>query len=91
MPESWRGTVNSVLYKVQFEKNLGDPEVIDWLAADLIERPLAGSDAGQDIADLTAALRSEASLTEGGIPQPHGERAVRDFLTKVVARMNDLR
>lgn len=90
MAEAWRGTVNSVLYKIQFERNLDDAEVVDWLAADLVERPLAGSTPQEEIAELTAALRSGASLTEGGIPQPHGDQAVRAFLTKVVAKMNDL-
>lgn len=91
MSEPWRGTVNSVLYKTQFERNLDDPDVVGWLAADLVERPLAGSTPEEEAAELTAALRSGASLTEGGIPQPHGDHAVRAFLTKVLATMNDLR
>jgi hypothetical protein len=91
MSEPWRGTVNSVLYKVQFERDLSDPAVIDWLAADLTEKPLADSTPADTVADLTAALGSGVSLTEGGIPQPHSDQTVREFLTKVVDRMTLLR
>lgn len=90
MSEPWRGTVNGVLYKIQFERNLDDPEVVEWLADELVQRPLAGSTPQEEMAELSAALRSGASLTEGGIPQPHGDQAVRAFLTKVLAMMNDL-
>ncbi|MFE7801708.1 hypothetical protein [Nocardia sp. NPDC057440] len=73
---------------MQFERTLDD-EVADWLAKDLAERPVAGSTIDDDIADLTAALESDLSLTEGSIPQPHSNEAVRKFLTRVVSLMNE--
>lgn len=88
---SVQGTVNCALYKVQFEQDLGDENLVEWLARDMIRRPFGDSTPEQEIADLTAALRSGASLTENAIPQPHGEHDVRIFLTRVVDRMSALR
>jgi hypothetical protein len=45
-------------------------------------------EARRGFAEVTAA--PGVSPTEGGIPQPHGDQAVRASLTTVIARMQDL-
>jgi hypothetical protein len=84
--DSWRGFVNGVLYKVQFTRALDD-EAADWLATDLIEKPLGRFTPEQEYAALAEALRSADSVT-GDMPQPHGEQEMREFLQRVVRRMD---
>ncbi len=89
MPEFWRGFVNGLLYKVQFERNLNN-EVVDWLAQDILKSPLMGMTPEEEYSELTAALRSGASLAED-IPQPHSDVDIKEFLTAVLRRMDTLR
>jgi len=87
--DSWRGFVDGVLYKLQFTRTLDD-EAVDWLARDLIEKPLGRFTPEQEYAALAAALRSADSLT-GDMPQPHGDHEMREFLQRVVRRMEAMR
>jgi hypothetical protein len=89
MAESWRGFVNGLLYKVQFERNLNN-EVVDWLAQDILKSPLLGMTPEEEYSELTAALQSGASLA-GDMPQPHSDVDIREFLTAVLRRMDTLR
>jgi hypothetical protein len=91
MPESWQRTVNGILFKVQFEEDLGNQEVVDWLAENLIKEPLGSLTPDEEIAILATALGSGLSLTEEAIPQPHSEQQVRLFLTVLLDRMKALR
>jgi hypothetical protein len=85
----WRGLVNAVLYTVQFDRALDD-ETVDRVARLLLENPLLGLTPEQEYAALAEALRSGEPLT-GDIPQPHSEEAVRDFLARLLNRLDTLR
>ncbi len=85
----WQGLVNAVLYTVQFERIL-DAETADRVAHILVEEPLLRMTPEQEHTALREALSSGEPLT-GGIPQPHGEEAVRRFTTAVLSRMDTLR
>lgn len=84
-----RGLINGILYATQFERTLDD-EVVERIARALIQEPIMNLTPEQEYAAILAGLRSGEPVT-GDIPQPHDERAVREFLGKVVRRLDALR
>lgn len=88
MPE-WRGVNNGVLYSVQFAQELNDAQV-DRIARWLLGQPLWELTQQQEYDALAEALRSDAQLTKL-IPEPHTENAYRDFLRRVLARLDQAR
>lgn len=87
--ESWRGLVNALLYQMQFRTAL-DEKAADEFARALVTEPLLDLSAAEEYALLEEAVRSDGRLTDF-IPEPHGEEEVRDFLRRLVARMEALR
>jgi hypothetical protein len=85
----WRGVNNGVLYSVQFARELDDAEV-DRIARWLLGQPLWHLTQQQEYDALADALRSDAQLTEL-IPERHTEEAYRDFLRRVLARLDEAR
>ncbi|GAA4609555.1 hypothetical protein GCM10023195_38670 [Actinoallomurus liliacearum] len=83
------GLINGILYATQFERTLDD-EVVGRIARALLEEPILHLTPEQEYEGIVAGLRSEEPLT-GQIPQPHDEEAVREFLGKVVRRLDALR
>jgi hypothetical protein len=83
--QQWRGAVNGVLYVVQFEPALDDG-VVGLTADQLVARPMFDQPVQQTVDQLRAALASGEQLT-GAIPVPHDEAAVRDFLGRLVDRL----
>jgi hypothetical protein len=61
MVERWRGVVNGVLYRVQFEPKLDD-ELAAWIAERIVTEPKHVT-ADEQYADLVRALSSDAQLT----------------------------
>lgn len=88
--QQWRGVVNGVLYMVQFEPTLDDEATVAARAEQLLARPPFDLPVAETVDALRAALASGRPLT-GGIPVPHGEPAVRAFLTRLADRMDAAR
>lgn len=84
-----KGTSNAVLYSIQFERELDDT-IVDRIARAVVEQPLWDLDPEQEYRDLSLALRSRARLTSL-IPEPHGEEEYRDFLRRLLARLDAMR
>lgn len=89
MTELWQGTSNTVLYSIQAEPELGDA-VVARIARALLEQPLSDLTPEQEYAALAEALRSGAQLTEF-MPGRHSEERYRDFLRRLLARLDAMR
>jgi hypothetical protein len=85
----WQGVNDGVLYCVQFARELDGAEV-DRIAHWLLGQPLWDLTQQQEYDALADALRSDAQLTKF-IPEPHTEEAYRDFLRRVLARLDEAR
>lgn len=82
-----------ILYSVQFEKELGDA-VVDKIARAVVEEPVLGLTPEEEYAAISEDLRSGAQLTaslSGPDGQQHGEGEFRDFLRRVLARLDAMR
>jgi hypothetical protein len=89
MAEPWRGVSNSILFDVLFDTDLDD-DAVDRTAQRVIEQPFL-STSEEEYARIAEALRCHASLT-GSLPtNPHGEQEYRDFLERVLDRLDELR
>jgi hypothetical protein len=86
---NWRTVANGILYSVQFKRQLDDA-VVDRIAHAVLTEPLFDLTATENYESIVDALRTEAKLTEL-IPAPHGERDFRDFLLRLVKRLDALR
>jgi hypothetical protein len=86
---NWRTVANGILYSVQFKRQLDDG-VVDRIAHAVLTEPLFDLTATENYESILDALRTEAKLTEL-IPAPHGEREFRDFLLRLVKRLDALR
>jgi hypothetical protein len=89
MVEMWRGVSNGVLYNIQFASSLDD-ELVDRGARSLLTEPLFHLTPEEEYDALVRALESDETLTDF-IPVRHGEREYRDFLRRLVARLDALR
>ena len=87
--ESWRGFVNGVLYGVQFQEKLDD-ELATREAQQLVNDPIMNLAPEEEYAALVEAVEVGTDLT-ALIPEPHSEQAFREFLTKVLREMDDMR
>jgi hypothetical protein len=87
--QSWQGVNGGVLYSVQFARQL-DGATVDRIARWLLSRPLWDLTQQQEYDALADALRSDAQLTEF-IPERHTEEAYRDFLRRLLARLDEAR
>ncbi|WP_119726297.1 hypothetical protein [Thermomonospora amylolytica] len=88
----WRDLVNALLYNMQFVRVLDDKAAEEY-ARHLVVRTELDLTPAQEHALLVDALRSGERLTER-FPQRyarHSEEAVRGFLRRVVARMEEMR
>lgn len=88
MPEDWRGVSNAVLYTLIY-KSLEDSEA-DRVATGLVSEPLWALTQQEEYDALAEALRSDADLTSD-IPTPHTDAQYRDFLKRVVDRLDAAR
>jgi hypothetical protein len=85
----WRRVSNSILDSMQFERELGDPEVARF-AHEMIRRPFTYLTTEQEYAAITEALGTDVRLTEL-IPGPHREQEYRDFLKRLLDRLDAMR
>jgi hypothetical protein len=83
-----RGLSNAVLYNLIF-KPLDDSEA-NRIATGLITEPLWTFTPQEEYEALVAALGSDGDLTTD-IPVPHGDAEYRDFLKRVIDRMDAMR
>jgi hypothetical protein len=89
MTEPWLGTSNTVLYSLQRDQELNDA-VVTRIARAVLEEPLWDLTPEQEYAALAEALRSDAQLT-GLMPGRHNEEEYRDFLRRLLARLDAMR
>ena len=87
--EQWRGVTNVVLYSVQFDRELGDP-VAAQDGAVLARKHAVGLTPQAAYDALAQASRSAAPLT-GDIPQSHSDQEFREFLRRLLGRLDTLR
>ena len=85
----WRPVVNAVLYSVQFEKEL-DEHVVDRIAYALLTEPLATLTPEEEYQSLSNGLATGAPLP-ALVQMRQGEGELREFLSRVVARMDEMR
>jgi len=88
VPENWRGVSNAVLYTLIF-KSLEDSEA-DRVANGLITEPMWSLTPEEEYEALAEALRSDADLASV-IPTPHSDAQYRDFLKRVIDRLDAAR
>lgn len=90
MTQPAAGVSNMILYGVQFTDELDDDAVED-VAKRAIENPGANFTTEEMYAGIVEALASDETLT-GLIPgHQHGEQDYRDFLARVVRRLDAMR
>jgi hypothetical protein len=83
------GLINGILYGVQFDRTLDD-KVVNRIARAMVKEPILYLTPEQEYECVVSGLRSGDPLT-GQIPQPHDEQAVREFLGRLVERLDALR
>ncbi|MET7477278.1 hypothetical protein ABZT17_23335 [Streptomyces sp. NPDC005648] len=83
------GVVTGILYCLQFSRELNDGEV-ERIAGMVLERPFYDLTAEEQVAGIEAALTAPA-WDEDLSWQPHEETAVRDFLRRLLERLDALR
>jgi hypothetical protein len=86
MTEEWRGVSNAVLYGLIFKPTLDDSEA-DKVANEFITEPLWTLTPQEEYDRLVEAVGSSADLTSD-IPTPHGDAEYREFLKRVIDRMD---
>ncbi len=86
--EWWRAVTTTLLYSAQFER-LND-DLVDRRARALLEEPVVDLTPEQEYRAISEALASGANLTEP-IPGQHGEQEFREFLQRLLARMDAMR
>ncbi|MQA86276.1 MAG: hypothetical protein GEV03_16985 [Streptosporangiales bacterium] len=89
-----RVVIGTLLYTVKFEDL--DDTLVDRRARALIEEPLVDLTAADEYQAIVEALQSSATLTDViKLPDPcrdrHSEQGFRDFLSRLLARMDTLR
>ncbi|MFI6708022.1 SseB family protein [Nonomuraea sp. NPDC050478] len=91
-PWGWRRVVWSLLYTVQFKPVLDD-DLVEWRARGLVLEPFSGFGREELYESLQEALSSEEPLLDlmPDPPVPRSEHDVRDFLRRVLERMESLR
>lgn len=89
MSDHWPGIVNAIFHHTQFETELDD-EVVGRIARALIENPLGSLTAVQEYDALAAGLARKAPLPSR-IPMRRTEADLREFLARIVARMDERR
>jgi hypothetical protein len=83
------GMLEAVLYCLQFSRSLGDDE-IERISGMILERPFHDLAVEEQYAGIAAALAADhwrADLSW----QPHDEASVRNFLRRLLARLDALR
>ncbi|UUU28547.1 hypothetical protein JIX56_00725 [Streptomyces sp. CA-210063] len=83
------GVVVAILYCLQFSRELSDEEV-ERIARMIFERPLYDLTVEKQYAGIEAALAAVA-WAEDLSWQPHDEPSIRDFLRRLLERLDALR
>ena len=83
------GVVTAILYCLRFSPELGDGEV-ERIAGMVLERPFYDLTAEEQYAGVESALAAPA-WDEDLSWQPHDEAALRDFLRRLLERLDELR
>ncbi|OIJ62769.1 hypothetical protein WN71_037820 [Streptomyces mangrovisoli] len=81
--------LTAVLYCLQFSRELGDAEV-ERIARTVLDRPFSDLTAEEQYADLEAALATD-DWERDLAWQPHDAASVRQFLRRLLARLDALR
>ncbi|MFE9446344.1 hypothetical protein ACFYO2_47385 [Streptomyces sp. NPDC006602] len=83
------GVVVAILYCLQFSRELSDEEV-ERIARMILERPIYDLTVEEQYAGIEAALAAVA-WEEDLSWQPHAEPSIRDFLRRLLERLDALR
>lgn len=83
------GVVVAILYCLQFSRELSEQEV-ERIAHMILEQPFSGLTTQEVYASVEAAL-AEDSWERDLSWQPHGEPSIRDFLRRLLKRLDVLR
>lgn len=90
MTQPVAGVSNMILYGVQFTDELDD-HAVEGVAKRAIENPGANLTTEEMYAGIVEALASDETLTELIPGHQHGEQEYRDFLARVVQRLDAMR
>ncbi|MGW6724371.1 hypothetical protein ACWF9G_00575 [Nocardia sp. NPDC055029] len=89
MNKNWDEVVGAIYYRIQFERELSD-EVVDWITRALVHNPCRNLTPPQEYdAIARGVLFNEPFPTP--IPTRHTDKELRNFLSKVVRRMDAVR
>jgi hypothetical protein len=86
---SWRGGINQILYTLMFVRRL-DNEAVDNVARAIVERGVLSEGPAAYYDSIAAALKTTEQLT-GDIETPHDDVSFRDFLHRLLTRLDALR
>lgn len=89
MITTWPGVVNTILYHIQFEKEL-DQKIVDRISNALLVEPVFELTPEEEYSALENGLLQGEPLPEA-VEVKWSDAEIRDFLTRVVQRMDERR
>ncbi|WP_342800218.1 hypothetical protein [Nocardia sp. No.11] len=89
MKTNWDEVVEAVYYRIQFEPKLDD-SIVDWIARLLVNNPCRNLTPPQEY-DAIARGVLFGEPFPASIPTRHTTTELRDFLSKIVRRMDEMR
>lgn len=84
------GVSNGILYGLIFAEDLDDDRVV-YVANGIVDEPAGYLTTEETYAEIADALASDETLTEGIPGHSHSEMDFRDFLARVVRRLDEMR
>ncbi|MBF4995791.1 hypothetical protein IRT45_01315 [Nocardia sp. BSTN01] len=88
MSEMWRSVVDAIVYNIEYYPDLG-PDAVDGTARALLVQPLWNMTPQEEYEAIQHAVQTHGPITS--IPTAHNEAAIRDFLSRVLSRLDEMK
>ncbi|MEU6561084.1 hypothetical protein [Nocardia nova] len=88
MSETWKSVVDAIVYNAEYYPDLGE-QAVDGTARALLIQPLWNLTPQQEYEAITYAIESRGTITS--IPTRLDQAAIRDFLRRILLRLDDLK
>ncbi|WP_345496829.1 hypothetical protein [Nocardia callitridis] len=89
MTDYWPGLLSRIFYKIQFEPDL-NKDLVDITARSLLTEPIDILTPDEEYSALASGLANNSPLPSL-VPMHHSSHELREFLSEVVARMDEMR